>query len=100
MILLCAVVAALGSAGLEENAADIVHKLPPVASADSAAVKLSGPAGSLLDSTINITALENGMVPLVRTATGGYVYNVLVMLTVAAFIGNAIFLVDSFWLPG
>ncbi len=34
----------------------------------------------------------------VRTATGGFINTILIMLTIIAFIGNACFLIYVFWL--
>jgi hypothetical protein len=34
----------------------------------------------------------------IRTATGGIIYTILVVLTIIAFVGNAAFMIDVFWL--
>jgi hypothetical protein len=34
----------------------------------------------------------------IRTATGGFIYTLMVMLTIVAFISNGVFLVYVFWL--
>lgn len=41
---------------------------------------------------------ENDIVPISRTATGGFVNTILVFLTVFAFLGNGAFMVYVFWL--
>jgi hypothetical protein len=41
---------------------------------------------------------DNDIVPISRTATGGFVNTILVFLTVFAFLGNGAFMVYVFWL--
>ena len=41
---------------------------------------------------------ENDEIPVMRTATGGFVNTIMVYLTVLAFIGNGAFMIDVFWL--
>jgi hypothetical protein len=41
---------------------------------------------------------NNDIVPISRTATGGFVNTILVFLTVFAFLGNGAFMVYVFWL--
>ena len=41
---------------------------------------------------------ENENEQYVRTATGGFIYTLMVLLTILAYIGNAIFLIYVFWL--
>lgn len=41
---------------------------------------------------------EKDSVDSPRTATGGIIHTLLVTLTICSFIGNAIFLVNVFWL--
>jgi hypothetical protein len=40
------------------------------------------------------------MIPIERTATGGYIHTLLILLTFVSFIGNGFFLVDAFWMIG
>jgi hypothetical protein len=41
---------------------------------------------------------ENENEQYVRTATGGFIYTLMVLLTILAYIGNATFLIYVFWL--
>ena len=41
---------------------------------------------------------ENGNELYVRTATGGFIYTLMVLLTIVAYFGNASFLIYVFWL--
>lgn len=41
---------------------------------------------------------ENENEQSVRTATGGFIYTLMVLLTILAYIGNATFLIYVFWL--
>jgi hypothetical protein len=41
---------------------------------------------------------DNDIVPISRTATGGFVNTILVFLTIFAFLGNGAFMVYVFWL--
>ena len=54
-------------------------------------------AHRLTDGTELIDA-EKDSVDSPRTATGGIIHTLLVTLTICSFIGNAIFLVNVFWL--
>lgn len=40
----------------------------------------------------------NDEIPVMRTATGGFVNTIMILLTILAFVGNAAFMVDVFWL--
>ena len=41
---------------------------------------------------------KNELIPIERTATGGYVNTVLILLVIVSFIGNGFFLIDAFWM--
>lgn len=47
---------------------------------------------------VNSTAGDPQMISIERTATGGYIHTLLIVLTFLSFIGNGFFLVDAFWI--
>ena len=53
-------------------------------------------AGQLEEEILGKEEYEGGGSP--RTATGGLINTLLVLLTIVSFIGNALFLVSVFWL--
>jgi len=81
-LLVCAVTAALTLASSNElfnHRREVVSDTPGVASEELLSYKDSG----------DVTP---------RTATGGIINTLLVLLTIVSFIGNGIFLVYVFWL--
>lgn len=45
-----------------------------------------------------VATADDDEVPTTRTATGGVINTIMVLLTIFAFIGNGAFLIDVFWL--